>query len=788
MHANGASQACLSTEAENIYVRDYLSANMRSTLNWTPFGGKGRSYWGSFGPGLWDGLVLPDEKNVTILERREELSWGVWLGRFEDDAPECEGDGRLNDTCWSRCTSGARPSYTRWRPFMDSPIGGNPFGPGAYSQQPDDFNPPAPASMHGEFDTERVPNTASCIIMSPHMNGTWDDALCDYEWVSQVPFGALWECLCEEGETDAGAQAHFDVLEQRTLDVFHHQRQAVLTALVQVMLVFNLLPILIHIAICRCRRRRTKVDPRKPEKASTDDGVGVAGNSSTPHAEPLDAPNDRSNSPRDDVTMDAELLQRQIARVTESARRQREFVGAIFIHFGWVFWVLIFFSFLCGGISGMAATPIMGHPKVYASFLPFGWSFMILSISPIDRTSINVACGMNLFLTFLLMALMGMLLVFLPSFTVMGSAGPVYTFLGLFSQWCRLWFIVFKSCCFYVPARVRLNTLWSAMRVSMFFGGSMHVTFALFNHLPILAQPDVAILFFMGPSWLFNSLFWTPANRGRAARLINHLGSLGQRTKESEEEKEAATVAALIGGTDAGSAYKMATDNFRAIPLCQITKADLKSNADTGLAKKTEAVAFGDVAAFITHSWQDPGDQKFEALQEWGDEYRSKHGGKEPLVWLDKACVDQNNIDQALTALPVFLAGCDELVVLNGPSYSSRLWCAMEIFTFLKMGGNKGRVNAFKLGKGKTPRRMKSNPLERFDATKATCFKLSDKHKLLGVIETGAGSLHHFNLQVRSLFSDGKRGSILRAPSLTRKSSTKKAGEVTRSLDEEVKV
>ena len=111
----------------------------------------------------------------------------------------------------------------------------------------------------------------------------------------------------------------------------------------------------------------------------------------------------------------------------------------------------------------------------------------------------------------------------------------------------------------------------------------------------------------------------------------------------------------------------------------------------------------------------------------------------------------------------------------------------MEIFTFLKMGGNKGRVNAFKLGKGKTPRRMKSNPLERFDASKATCFKLSDKHKLLGVIETGAGSLHHFNMQVRTLFRDGKRGSILRAPSLTRK-STKTAGEITRSLDDEVKV
>ena len=246
-------------------------------------------------------------------------------------------------------------------------------------------------------------------------------------------------------------------------------------------------------------------------------------------------------------------------------------------------------------------------------------------------------------------------------------------------------------------------------------------------------------------------------------------------------------MAALIGGTDAGSAYKMATDNFRAIPLCQITKADLKSNADTGLAKKTEAVAFGDVAAFITHSWQDPGDQKFEALQEWGDEYRSKHGGKEPLVWLDKACVNQANVDEALTALPVFLAGCEELVVLNGPSYSSRLWCAMEIFTFLKMGGTKGRVNAFKLGKGKTPRRMKSNPLERFDASKATCFKLSDKHKLLAVIETGAGSLHQFNAQVRNLFTDGKRGSIMRMPSMERRKSSSTL-DPPRDLDAEVKV
>ena len=340
-----------------------------------------------------------------------------------------------------------------------------------------------------------------------------------------------------------------------------------------------------------------------------------------------------------------------------------------------------------------------------------------------------------------------------------------------------------------VPPRVRLNTLWACHRIFLFGYGSMHVTFAVFIHAPVLAQPDIAILFFMGPSWLFNALFWTPRNRGRALHCINSLGNLGSRKHAQQETQQAATVAALIAGTDAGTAFRLAKDNFKAIPLCQIGKEDLGSNADTGLAAKAEDVRFGEVAAFITHSWSDPGDAKHEALQEWGDEYRRKNNGKEPLVWLDKACVDQNNIDSALTALPVFLAGCSEIVVLNGPTYSSRLWCAMELFTFLKMGGTKMRVQAFKLGTGKTPRprKMKSNPLERFDANQATCSKLSDKHKLLSVIETGAGSLANFNRQVRSLFSDGtKGGSIMRIS----KSDLGTASSVTssRDLDDEVKV
>ena len=50
----------------------------------------------------------------------------------------------------------------------------------------------------------------------------------------------------------------------------------------------------------------------------------------------------------------------------------------------------------------------------------------------------------------------------------------------------------------------------------------------------------------------------------------------------------------------------------------------------------------------------------------------------------DKACIDQGNIQQSLACLPIFLAGCQTLLVVAGPTYCSRLWCVMELFTFAR--------------------------------------------------------------------------------------------------------
>ena len=41
-----------------------------------------------------------------------------------------------------------------------------------------------------------------------------------------------------------------------------------------------------------------------------------------------------------------------------------------------------------------------------------------------------------------------------------------------------------------------------------------------------------------------------------------------------------------------------------------------------------------------------------------------------PLLWLDKACIDQTAIEENLASLPIFLAGCKQLLVLAGGTYA----------------------------------------------------------------------------------------------------------------------
>ena len=108
--------------------------------------------------------------------------------------------------------------------------------------------------------------------------------------------------------------------------------------------------------------------------------------------------------------------------------------------------------------------------------------------------------------------------------------------------------------------------------------------------------------------------------------------------------------------------------------------------------------------------------------------------------------------------LPIFLSGCRTLLILAGRTYTSRLWCVLECFVFLKMGGDPERIKLYPFSEesNKTVRREAESAvvvhrLENFDARGAKCFKEHERQHLLSVIRAGFGSLDEFNSTMRTV-------------------------------------
>ena len=83
------------------------------------------------------------------------------------------------------------------------------------------------------------------------------------------------------------------------------------------------------------------------------------------------------------------------------------------------------------------------------------------------------------------------------------------------------------------------------------------------------------------------------------------------------------------------------------------------------------------------------------------------------------------------------------------PPLSDR--CVVELFVFLRMGGEKERIRVMELG-GVDVRVA----LNRFDAANAKCFLVKDQERLLAIVEAGFGSLAPFSALIRSIFIDAR--------------------------------
>ena len=146
---------------------------------------------------------------------------------------------------------------------------------------------------------------------------------------------------------------------------------------------------------------------------------------------------------------------------------------------------------------------------------------------------------------------------------------------------------------------------------------------------------------------------------------------------------------------------------------------------------------------------------RYAQLRAWGRAFAAEHG-RQPRLWIDKWCLDQRRITDTLPCLPIFLGGSQQLVLLVGPTFTQRLWCVIEIFTFMHMGGDMERIElrliAHPYQNQAAAKKELTEQLATFDAAKAECFKHEDEQKLLAVIEAAFGTFDDFNERVRSAF------------------------------------
>lgn len=102
------------------------------------------------------------------------------------------------------------------------------------------------------------------------------------------------------------------------------------------------------------------------------------------------------------------------------------------------------------------------------------------------------------------------------------------------------------------------------------------------------------------------------------------------------------------------------------------------------------------------------------------------------------------------------------LLCLVGPTYIERIWCIIELYTFLKMGGSTNE-RLLVMPIGSTHATSDEDEVEevlferaidqcrRFDVTATKCFDEAQRQALLSVIELGFGSLETFNSLIRSI-------------------------------------
>jgi len=222
-------------------------------------------------------------------------------------------------------------------------------------------------------------------------------------------------------------------------------------------------------------------------------------------------------------------------------------------------------------------------------------------------------------------------------------------------------------------------------------------------------------------------------------------------------------LAALFQDTEPDALLDAAVRRFRCISwdvlrMCSdiITEGAILAEAgpgDRALYDLSEACRLSMCDFFWSHSWSDDGNLKWAAISTWCEQFRETHS-RAPKLWLDKVCIDQADILSDLQCLPIFLAGCSELVVTSGVTYTSRLWCCVELFVYVAMlvdDEARGLPHVLILASGDADKSAIEMKWAAFDAGECKCSNPEDRVRMMKVIEQNPGGVTEFNVFVRTL-------------------------------------
>mmetsp|Transcript_11876 Transcript_11876/g.18784 ORF Transcript_11876/g.18784 Transcript_11876/m.18784 type:complete len:412 (-) Transcript_11876:387-1622(-) len=216
------------------------------------------------------------------------------------------------------------------------------------------------------------------------------------------------------------------------------------------------------------------------------------------------------------------------------------------------------------------------------------------------------------------------------------------------------------------------------------------------------------------------------------------LGSWG------ETDVTAAGIAELLGQTDVRTILARAVDSFYFVSAEKLTREDMADRMpNPDLQRFIEKGKLGHVDAFLSHSWHDDEAQKWEALQTWRLEFK-KEFRREPRLWIDKYCIDQSRIEHSLACLPVYLAGCRKLLVLQGRTYVRRLWCIMELYVFHAVDRPAEDVEVRTLACTDDAKELMRRDVEMFWIGNATCGLREDTDRLVAAMEAATSDMYDF--------------------------------------------